>query len=254
MFSIIKIITLIAALSFVAVSVYYIIYSRHINSKIASGVITGKRMIDISKVIIIVILVDLLIYSMIVTHTLKQSQNQMAEENRNTFSVISLSDYTYSGYNGMLLDKDASYAKNYSRENNDGYQRTIFQDGDFAFTVFTRAGQHDAFHPDFFCFVDYTGETSEEISLYEFYEYLEIDSMESFGGIGSGGGLPAESFLIIGNVNDTDSFKINLSLLDNKGENAYFEADQKAYEEDKGNFPDASDYAVSTGSVVITVP
>ena len=115
-------------------------------------------------------------------------------------------------------------------------------------------GQHDVFHPDFFCFVDYTGETFEEYSLYEFYEYIDTDSMESIGGIGSGGSIPAESILIIGNANETDSFRIKYAILDGKGKNEYLQADQKAYEDDKGTFPEASDYAVSTGSVVITVP
>ena len=254
MFSIIRIITLIAALSLVAVFVYYIIYSQHINSKIVSGEITGRRMLDIPKMVLIVIMIALLIYSLIVSLALNKSRSLVIEENRNTFSVISLSDYTYSGYNGILVDNDASYAKNYSRESNDGYQKTISQDGVFTFTSFTRVGQHDVFHPDFFCFVDYTGAINEEYSLYEFYEYIDTDSMESIGGLGSGGSIPAESILIIGNANETDSFRIKFAILDGKGENEYLQADQKANEDDKGTFPEASDYAVSTGSVVITVP
>lgn len=252
MFSIIRIITLIAVLSLIAVFVYYIIYSRHINMKIASGEITGKRMVDIPRVIFTVTLAVLLIYALTVTFALKQSRNQVYEENRNTFSVINLSDYTFDSCSGTLADRDASYARIYSKESNDGYRKTVSKDGDFIFTAFTRAGQHDAFHPDFLCFVDYTGEKAEDLSLYETYEYADTDTMESAGEIGSGGGRPADSMLVIGNANDTDSFRITLSLLDGKGENEYSEAYHKAYEEDKGNFPCASDYAVSTGSVVIT--
>lgn len=252
MFNIVRIIILIAMLSLAAVIVYYIIYSRHINAKIASGEAAGKRMIDIPKAIIAVILSALLIYSLIVTRALKESSRQAAVENRNTFSVINLTNYTYSGFNGTLVNTDASYAKNYSKESNDGYQKCITQDGDFVFSVFTRVGQCDAFHPDFFCFVDYVGEISENLSLYEYYEFIDID-MESIGGIGSGGGSIPNGFLIIGNVNKTEMFKITLSILDGKGEEAYFDADHKAYEEDKGDFPNASDYALSTGSVVIFV-
>ena len=254
MFSIIGIITLIAALSVAAVFIYYIIYSRHINAIIASGETTGKRMPDIPKQIAIVILIALLVYSLIITLALNNSRNQVTGENRDTFSVINPADYTYSSYNGTLTDKDASYAKLYSRESNEGYKKTVSQDGEFIFTVFTRTGPHDAFHPDFFCFVEYTGEKSEELSFYESYEYLDADSMESIDGIGSGGAAMEDCIMVIGNVNDSDAFRISLSVLDSEGEEAYFAADQKAYEDDKGDFPKASDYAVSTGSIVIIVP
>ncbi len=253
MLNIARIIILIALLSVVTIIVYYIIYSWRINAKIASGEVTGKRMIDIPKVIIAVILAALLIYSLIVTHALNESRRQGTVENRNTFSVIDLSDYTYSGFNGTLVGNDASYAKSYSKESNAGYQKSITHDGDFVFTAFTRVGQCDAFHPDYFCFVDYVGENSENLSLYEYYEFINIDSMDSIGGIGAGGGSIRDGFLIIGNLNKTEMFKITTYILDGKGEDAYFEAEHKAFEEDKGNFPNAYDYAVSTGSLVISL-
>ncbi|MSA01995.1 hypothetical protein GKG47_10825 [Lactonifactor sp. BIOML-A3] len=253
MFSIILIIVLISVISFVAVTVYYVLYSRHINARIASGEIKGKRMIDIPNVIRTVIILALLIYAVITTLALTAGRKQVIEENYDTFSVINLSNYTYSSYKGTLLDKDASYAKKYSRESNDGYQKSVSQDGDFVFTSFTRVGERDAFHPDFFCFVDYIGENSEELCLYESYAFIDTFSQERASEIGSGGGSIQDGFLVIGNVNDEESFKIDLSILDSHGEEAYFEADRKAYEEDKGNFPDASEYALSTSTVVITV-
>lgn len=254
MFGIARILFLIVIIVALVVFVYYLLYSRRINAKIASGEIDGRRMIDIPSLIRTVVFVALIIYALIISITLISNEKQETVENRNYFSVVDLSDYTYSAYDGTLVDTDASYAKSYSRESNEGYQKSTSQDGKFTFTAFTRTGEHDAFHPDFFCFVDYTGEDSAELfSLYEYYEFIDTLTTESYGGVGSGGGYIEESFLIIGNINETESFKITLSLLDGKGEESYSEADRKAYEEDKGNFPSAADYALSTGSVVITV-
>ncbi|MBQ0037907.1 MAG: hypothetical protein KBS74_04460 [Clostridiales bacterium] len=252
MFGIARILFLIVIIVALVVFVYYLLYSRRINAKIASEEIEGRRMIDIPSLIRTVVIVALIIYALIITITVISSEKQESVENRDGFSVIDLSDYTYSAYDGTLVDTDASYVKNYSRESNEGYQKNIVQDGDFTFTAFTRTGEHDVYHPDFFCFVDYTGEDGANLSLYEYYEFIDTITAERYGGIGSGGGIE-ESFLIIGNINETESFKITLSLLDGKGEESYSEADRKAYEEDKGNFPSAADYALSTGSVVITV-
>ena len=252
MFGIARILFLIVIIVALVVFVYYLLYSRRINAKIASEEIEGRRMIDIPSLIRMVVMIALVIYALIITIAVISGGKQTIIENRDNFSVIDLSNYTYIGYNGSLVDTDASYAKNYSRESNEGYHKQIVTDGDFTFTAFTRAGGHDDYHPDFFCFVDYSGDNEADFSMYEYYEFVDTDTLESIGGNGSGGGIE-ESFLIIGNINETESFKITLSLLDGKGEESYSEADRKAYEEDKGNFPSAADYALSTGSVVITV-
>lgn len=99
--------------------------------------------------------------------------------------------------------------------------------------------------------MDYTGESTEKLALYEFYEYVDTDSGKSSGGIGAGGGAPSESFLVVGNMNGSESFRISLSLPDGKGESEYSDAGQNAMKDGKGGFPDASGYAVSTGSIVI---
>lgn len=199
------------------------------------------------------VIAALAVYAVILTLAVKSSENKTTAENRNSFAVIDLSDYTYSAFSGTLLDKDASYVKYYSRANNAGYRKSVSQEGDFIFTVFTRTGEHDAYHSDFFCFVDYSGAETGNDSLYEYYEFVDTLTLERLGGIGSGGSSIPDSFFVIGNLNDTDSFEITMSILDSKGEDAFREADRKAYEEDKGNFPQAMDYAISKGSVVITV-
>ena len=100
--------------------------------------------------------------------------------------------------------------------------------------------------------MDYTGEGGANLSLYENYEFIDTLTAESYGGIESERVIE-ESFLVIGNMNETESFRIALSLLDGKGEAAYYEAHRKSYEKDKNNFPSAADYALCTGSVEITV-
>ena len=244
MISITRILLLIAIIVVLVVFVYYLFYSRHINAKIVSGKIEGRRMIDIPSLIRTVVIASLIIYNLIITITVISNERQDTVENRDYFSVIDLSDHTYSAYDDLLVGTEASYVKNYSRERNEGYQKTTSQDGEFTFTAFTRTGKHDAFHPDFFCFVDYTGEGGANLSLYENYEFIDTLTTESYGGI-EFERIVEESFLVIGNMNETESFRIALSLLDSKGEAAYCEADRKTYS--------AEDYALSTGSVVIDV-
>jgi len=253
MFSVSRIIIVLAILAALGVFVYFLIYSRHINEKIARGEVKGKRMIDIPGVIRIAVLIVLILYAVLTTVSLNNIKNREVVENRNDFAVIDLSDYTYRAYGGMYNDTDASFARSYSKEENPGYLRAESTDGDYTFTVFTRIGEHDAFHPDYLCFVDHTGKSTENISQYEYYEYVDSLTMESLGGIGSGGGYITDGFLVVGNLNDTDSFRITLSTLDSDGEEEYRMAEEKAYEEDKGEFPAVEDYAESAGSVVITV-
>ena len=253
MFSIVRILFLIVSIMLIVLFVYFLIYSRRINEKITRGEMGGRRMPDIPGAIRTAIIAALVVYAVILTLAVKSSENKTTAENRNSFAVIDLSDYTYSAFSGTLLDKDASYVKYYSRENNEGYRKSVSQEGDFIFTVFTRTGEHDAYHPDFFCFVDYGGGETGNYSLYEHYEFVDTLTLERLGGIGSGGSSIPDSFFVIGNLNDADSFEIALSILDSKGEEAFMETDRKAYEEDKGNFPQAMDYAISKGSVVITI-
>ncbi len=253
MFSILRLIILIVVLAPAAGLGYYIFYSRRINAKIAGKKVCGKRMIGIPAAICAVVIAALVLYAVSATVSIKGIEKQMSIENRNDFSVINLSDYTYSAYNDSLVDTDASYAKSYSREHNKGYQKSTSQDGDFTFTAFTRIGEHDSFHPDFFCFVDYTGQNAAGLFFYEDYKFIDTLTAKDCGGIGDGGGNVPESFLVVGNVNDGQSFNITLSILDSKGEAAYFAADDKACEKDQGNFPSAADYALVSGNAVITV-
>lgn len=60
------------------------------------------RMQFIPYAIRTVILLALLIYAVISTLALTAGRKQVIEENYDTFSVISLSDYSYSSYKGIL--------------------------------------------------------------------------------------------------------------------------------------------------------
>lgn len=253
MYNILRILFLIAMVAALVVAVYYLFYSRRINEKIAGGVSSGRPMIDIPSLVRVAAFAALIIYAVILTVAVISGGRQQPAENRDSFSVIDLTDYTYRGYSGSLVCADASYAKIYSKDSNAGYEKQIVRDGDFTFTAFTRTGAHDVYHPDFFCFVDYTGAQSDEFFMYDYYEYIDCSTAQTLGGIGSGGGCMDGSFLVIGNINEAEQFQLTLSLLDGKGEDAYFDATDKALEADQGKFPAAAEFAFSTGRVVIAV-
>jgi len=253
MFRISIIFSLIIIVAVIVVFVYYLLYSRRINAKIAGGEISGRPMVDIPGMIRGAAIVALVLYALIVTIAISRNDKNVIEVSRNDLSVIDLTNYTYMAYNGTLVDTDASYAKAFSKESNEGYKKTVSQEGKFTFTVFTRTGKADSFHPDFFCFVEYTGDANETYAFYETYAFQNMTTGEQHGAVGSGGGGIPESFLVVGNLDLTDSFEIHMSILDEAGENEFRLAEQKAYEEDKGNFPSAEEFAISGGNVVITL-
>lgn len=233
--------------------IYYICYYRHINASVAGGTVSRKRMTDIPSALRAVIFLVLVFYAVVITMAYQGSRSRIETENRNSFSVISLPDYTYSAFDSGLVGSDASYMKNYSKDANEGYKKIISADEKFTFTLFTRTGEHDKFHPDFFCFVDYMGKRDDDISLYENYEYINRLTGEKLGGVGSGGAIPPAGFLVVGSLNESDSLIITLSILNSKAEEAWLRDDEQAWQEGKGEFPPVSDYALSTGRIEISL-
>lgn len=239
----------------VCVFIYYLIYARSVNRRIQSGQMTGRRMIDIPKILIIAVIVVLILYSVIITQGMKQSQRVMEEnyQNRNNIVEIDPEKFIYLSYMGTMGSDDASYARAYSKEVNEGYAKSEFQDGDFTFTVFTRLSEHDDFHPDFICFAEYVGAIDASWSVYENIEFLDLSGEAHPNSIGYGGGEVKKEYLFVGNLNADCAGRINIAFLDAGAEQAYMEADQKAYEADNGEFPSPMDYASTRASVEIVV-
>jgi hypothetical protein len=148
-------------------------------------------------------------------------------------------------YAGERTTDTADFAKAYSKEENAGYKKTVEQDGDFVFTIFTRTDDADDFHPDFLCFVDYSGEENSEWSLYKQMDYIENTS-GVVAGLSSGGDIQT-SLLYIGNLNAGESIKITEGILDAAAEAEYSDTQATA---DESSF---SDYAISSGSTLITM-
>lgn len=203
-----------------------------------------RKMADVPDVARAVFIIALVVYAVLVSAAFRNIRMQPVTENRNTFSIIGLDGCVCIGGVGTDTGTEMAYAWEYSRESNAGYDRTVSRDGDFTFTVFTRTGGHDAFHPDFICFVDYDGQTGEEYSLYEYYEFENIDTAEG-GGVGSAGGFIRDGFMIIGNVNESDVFRIYLSVLDSKDDGIVPGKD--------GSLPGVPEGALTSGSMAITI-
>lgn len=253
MFNIIVIIVLVTFIIGIAMFCYYLIYAHNINKKIQSGQVNHKKMIDIPKAMMIAIIILLLSYSVILSVGLKQSYDVTTTTNRNNFSIIDLSDYTFCGYSGTRVNDDASYTKVYSKKENKGYDKSVVKDGDFIFTLFTRNTNYDDFHPDYLCYVDYIGKMKSDFVRYEMCEYVNITSPQSKGSIMNGGGNLKRSLLYIGNLNEGESFKITECVFDEKTETKFSKANEKAYKNDKGEFPSIKKYALSSGSATITI-
>lgn len=255
MFRVSILFVLLVVLIIAAIFIYRIIYTHKINQKILSGEMQGGKLIDVSRMVTIAIIVGLLLYSGLLSYIVHDYENRDYTVSRNNYAIIDVSNpeaYEYVGYFGNVDLEDASFATVYSKEENAGYEKEVVESGDYVFTVFTRTSPADSFHPDFLCFVEYIGSATEQYTCFDNAGFQATNEEEGYFFAGSAGDV-SECLLYIGNLDEDCMFQITMSLLDEKAETAYIEADEKAYEEDKGNFPKPEDFAVSVGSVSIVI-
>ena len=119
--------------------------------------------------VMIAVITGLVIYAGILMYIVDDYATKDISVPRNNYAVIDIADenaYEYISYFGNVELIDASYAKVYNKDENVGYNKEIVESGDYRFTIFTRNTEGDDFHPDFLCFVDYTGTNMEEYSCY----------------------------------------------------------------------------------------
>lgn len=262
MLAIILVGLLIVGLSYVLVLIYYKSYSRYINSKVVGGDTDKKRMPDMHVFVRDVVVVAVILYAFLVTFILFYSPEEENSRIPIGLALIDTEYYQVFGHSNLPCAKDASFAKIYSRESNEGYQKKTSQQGDFVFTSFVRTGEHDGFHPDFLCFVDYVGNEPDNpcygIAV-NFYDntMLQLLGHSSFP-------QNRKSFLLIGNMNKGDQIKIELSLLDEEKQKQYI-TDKHAYVDEifnekksyndslENNEPLVEDYSSSSSCFEITL-
>ena len=233
----------------IALAVYCVIYTKNINKKIQNGGSSRKKMMDIPKAVMISVIVILLLYSVISTMALYDN-NDTTAVNRDNIASINLEDYTYDMYWGTKDNTDASFARMYSKDDNPGYRKTVKEDGDFIFTVFTRITDHDDFHPDFICYVDCIKEDTDEFALSRSFMFQDTVSGKVYHGMSTGGG-DTKNDLYIGNINENESVKITMGLTPIDKEAIEQAEDVHKDDGDASSF--ISDTAVSSGSVTITI-
>lgn len=263
MLGIISITILSAILIAIALFVYYLVYRHSINKKILSGEVTGRKMADIPKMIMIGIIVFLLVVSLInfyaFSDTLKKTQEN--SNSRDSLGVIDVSDksnyklkYYAQGTNPADEDFNADFAYIYSEDENSGYNRNVEKKGGFTFTIFTRNGPADNFHPDFLCFVEYSGENNNSITNYINVDFIDNKNSKSTNGTGFDSN--EKKLLYIGNLNKEETFKITVSILDEQAQDKFDKDTQEAYKKDpksSDEFPKIEDYAISSESVSINI-
>ena len=235
----------------VAFLIYYVIYTVVINHRISKGITDGKRLTDFSKVAMIII-IAVLVY---MNWSQAKFYNSAYVQTRNNFVSVDVSDPDKPRLMRQINSSidDISYVTVYSDEENPGYDKDVYVNGDFTYTVFVRSGAADDYHPDFLCFVEYTGTGTDGLSLYETsgFESPEDDGRGWRGG--SGGGPIIEKVLYMGNLDEDCAFVATLCVLDEDAEAAYMEASQQATADDKGEFPEARDFADHVSEIRITL-
>lgn len=254
MLSLSAIFVALVAAAAVLVALYVVFYTFWINRRIREGVVTGRRLVDPPKavmgavIVVLAVICGLLIYD---------ANHQPAHTvSRNSYAEIDASvpgRYEYVAWAGSPELGDASFAEAYSLEENPGYEKQVTVDGDFVFTVFTRTSPADSFHPDFLCFLSYTGEREEGLSLFTGGYFAELSEDGAGSGSGSAGGTLYDCLLYIGNLDGGCSFTVTAAILDKAAETAFQQAMLAAMKADKGAFPAEKDFARSYGSVTLTI-
>lgn len=256
MLSIVALLILIMIVVVAAVIIYKIVYTYKINQKIQSGEAKGGKMMDMSKMVMVAIITGLTIFCLLLMYVVYDYSSQTYTiYSRNTYAVIDVSDeenYEYISYFGNNQLDDASFAKVYNWDTNEGYKKEVIVSGDYTFTVFTRISSADSFHPDFLCYVQYTGEKDLNLTSFNKTGFCSITE-KGVGSFGEATGDIEDCVLYIGNLEDDCSFNIEINLLDSEAEMAYQEALRNTYDEDNGEFPEAAEFAISTAKVSIVV-
>ena len=208
MFNVVRIAGGLALAAALAFGIYYVIYTVVINRRIRRGITDKKQLADFSKVALIII-IAVLAY---VCWDQARFYNSAQHNTRNSFIVVDVSDpdnpqLSMTGNPDM---DDVSYVKLLSDDENPGYDKHVATDGEFTFTVFTRTAAADAYHPDFFCFVDYTGDLTGDFEVSELgsFEAPEGDARAWSAG---GGGAHVDRLLFLGNMDEDCAFVITMS-------------------------------------------
>lgn len=254
-FSLLGIIVLIVFPAALLLFVYYLIYTNRINKKIQSGEITGRRLVDIPKMVMTAVITVLLILCLIFYGSAQDANLARGTVVRNNYAVIDFSDpddLKYAGYFGGTELDDASFAGVYSIDENPGYEKEVTVDGDYTFTLFKRTSPADSFHPDFLCFVEYTGDDQDEIVVYYMSTFENPTIKDGTFGIETGGGYVSDKLLYIGNLDEGYDFTLGISLMDDEAKKAYSDASEKGMADDNGQFLKARDFALDYSEIRIS--
>ena len=215
MFTVLRLIGGLALAAALAFGIYYVIYTVVINRRIRRGITDRKQLTDMSKIAMIIVIVVLALYSW----GQARFYNSASYNTRNDFIVVDVSDpdNPQLGMTGNPDMDDISYVKLLSDDENPGYDNYVVEDGEFMFTVFTRTAAADAYHPDFFCFVDYTGELTGDFEVSELgaFESPEGDARQWSAG---SGGTHVDRLLFLGNMDEDCAFVITMSTKNGSSE------------------------------------
>ena len=127
------------------------------------------------------------------------------------------------------------YRSLYSMDENLGYTKTLFKQGNIEFTCFIREDGPDYFHPSFIIYARYLGD--KEILYSGHLGYFFTPHGTNMGGIGSAGSEYNNYICVIGTATMQSRFELTVYLYD---------SDQKS--EDMGEF------AVEKETISIQIP
>ncbi len=239
MFNILALVSVFFIIALIIWGVYYLLYTSRINKAVHDGKIRTKSMIGVPKMTVIIVIILLLLISV---SSVLSSQKPMIFS-RNNYAVIDIDNYQFVGYSSRYSLDDASFAKVYSKDENEGYLRNEYTEGDFNFIVFTSKTAPDDFHPDFICFATYIGKEELVSAMSYGGTFEDIESKEMMGTSAVVEMTDSRTYMFMGNYDEDQCFKITMGVYNNDG--------IKAYEKEDNFDVKIEDFALSVGSMTI---
>lgn len=230
-------------------ALYYAFYRRHATQRVQSET-PGRPLPSVASVVRVLLIAALVAIAVCATVT---SPDQPPDPSRNEYETIDLSTpntAVYDSYENSLLPPytdrgDASYALAYSVDENPGYSRRVVEQNGWTFTVFTRDGAGDAFHPDFLCFVEPSDTIATSGDFAMAGSFVESATQTQRSSSGAAGGTMPSRLLVLGNLADGYEFRFDVGTLTEQDLDAFQQADDPE--------ADVMDFAQNRASVTIAL-
>jgi len=222
---------IVAAIGIVAVAsvIYWLFYRHRINKQLHDETPRTRRLLSPLAFTVITVLVVSIAYICVAAATLAVNKDSAAARSSQEYFEATYDFQDYSAHEMI------GYRSLYSMDENPGYTKTAFKQGNIQFTCFIREDTPDFYHPSFIIYAQYLGNKNILYSGNMGYFFTPHDI--NMGGKGSAGGEYNDYICVLGTATKQSRFELTIYLYDSNKKS-----------EDMG------EYAVERETIAIQIP